>query len=325
MSGVLLLLFVSVLAYKASAQGCSDAGACSFGAQALRNFGSDTLWAPKRHRIGVFQSYGVGEKSTPILTTTLEASFGIAERWQVQIGLPFSVVLGELATVAGTGNLRLAAVWEAVHTRSSHPHRLWASVGTILPTGNADRRGPNNQALPMFYQPTLGSVDLLAGVRWAWRGLSLGAVYQAVLTQNQNQFVLAQPLNSPGEEFFQSRELRRGNDIALQANYQVRLLKHDRLRITPGVLLIYHHKADEVLDFSGTRSEIPASVGATVNLNANVQYDLSAVWGLQVEAGAPVLVRDYRTDGLQRSLVVSAGVTWRFGEEKAAEPLIPVH
>ncbi len=313
MRTLLLSLITLSLPVALVAQGCSDAGACSIGASQVDRLNDNDTTA-YTNQLTLTQSYGNGENSTPVLTTQLDLLLGFGSRWQAQLRLPYQVVPGDLATTWGVGDLQIAGIAAVIDSAKAAEtgHQVWLSLGAKIPPNGADLRGPDSIPLPMVYQPTLGSFDVIPGIRWAWRGLSVAAAYQWVLSTNNNQFSSG---NRPDDldENFHSKELKRGNDIVLQANYQARFLKGKQLTITPGILWIYKHQPDEVqLRDSRQRVEITGSQGTTLNLTLHAGYRFSPRWSIGAQFGMPVIVRDYRTDGLTRSLVAGLQGGWRF-------------
>ena len=294
------------------AQGCSDAGACGIGASQTDIIARDT--ASHKYEFTLGQTFGLGEQSTQIHTTQLGLTLFFGEHWQAQLRLPYQVAVGDLATAHGIGDLQIAGIAKVLsrETAKATGHQVWLSVGAKIPPNGGDLRGKDSLELPMVYQPTLGAFDVIPAVRWAWRGVSLSLAYQAVLSTNTNQFTSG---NGPDrlDENFHSRELKRGNDIVMQANYRWAFLKNKQMHITPGVLWIYKHHPDEVrLANSDLRVDVPGSRGTTLNLTLHAGYRLNPRWRIDAQFGAPVITRDYRTDGLTRTFVAGLRGSVRF-------------
>ena len=94
--------------------------------------------------------------------------------------------------------------------------------------------------------------------------------------------------------------------------------------VQPGLLAIYHTTEDTRLvqepDFAGVvpatpeRIIVSGSQGLTLNLTVDARYRMNAAWSIEASFGSPVVTRDVRPDGLTRSLVLNAGLAYRFGK-----------
>jgi len=67
-----------------------------------------------------------------------------------------------------------------------------------------------------------------------------------------------------------------------------------------------------ILDRPFQRREIDGSEGLTLNLTADLRYQLNSSWWLEASMGSPLVVREVRPDGLTRALVANVGLRYAF-------------
>lgn len=159
-------------------------------------------------------------------------------------------------------------------------------------------------ALPMDYQSSLGTLDLILGVKYSISRLQIVAAYQQPLTQNNNSFFASNyPLSSPLSGFQTTNKFIRKGDVLVRLSYPFAIGK--KLSITPSVLPIYHLDDDAYTDEMGVQQNITGSRGLTLNWNAYFDYQLDDKSVLQMSVSSPLIIRDERPDGLTRNFIVS--------------------
>jgi hypothetical protein len=187
--------------------------------------------------------------------------------------------------------------------------KLSLTLGTKLPLMGASRE-KDMLPLPMDYQSSLGTVDLIFGLGYNVSRLQLFLAMQQPLTQNQNEFLAEEyPLHSPLASFPSTNEFVRAGDLLFRASYPFRLTQN--LSLSPGLLFIQHLANDRFTNFMGQRETIFGSEGLTLNGNFFFDWKLNAHSSLQLNLGAPFISRDARPEGLTRGFV--ANVEYRFG------------
>src|SRR5687767_8484227 len=87
---------------------------------------------------------------------------------------------GNGVTSTGLSDIFLNAGFQATKT-------LKLTAGLKLPLSDGNK-SQNGLPLPMDYQSSLGTVDLIEGLNWALGKLQLAAALQQPLTQNNNTF-----------------------------------------------------------------------------------------------------------------------------------------
>jgi hypothetical protein len=154
----------------------------------------------------------------------------------------------------------------------------------------------------MDYQPTLGTFDLIIGAAYAINNFQIVAAIQQPLSQNGNEFISGNyPENSALRNFQTTNKFKRSGDVLLRVSYPIRLYRD--LTITTSILPIYHLANDKYTDEYEIENEIIGSRGLTLNGNIYLDYKLNEENSIQLNVGAPFIVRDSRPDGLTRSFI----------------------
>ena len=297
---IFLLILISGRAL--TAQGCSDAGVCTSGVMGVE--GNATL--PETFLFTAGYHLGQGDDGTSINTVMLEARIAVLKNGFVQVKMPWHSIDGNLGKTSGAGDLTLT-VGGLLFQREDH--RFEGFAGTRIGTGDTDLE-ENGNPLPMVYQTGLGTTDLLAGLKWSFRGweASLG-IQQPVAQNNKNGF-----LHETWEDdetamnYPESNKIERKGDIVLRAE---KAFSFGRTGLSLGVVPIYHLGSDTYENVSGERLEIKGSQGLTLNVSASARYLISDRFRAGLFFGSPVITRDEQPAGLARKYV--AGVSLGFG------------
>lgn len=299
LSGFLLAGSTTLL----NAQGCSDAGACSLYGIKYSAAQGETSQYPVAHELQVGVTFGIGERDT----RNAAALLGYKLQWQknaLSIRITSAYSNGELGSLAGLSDLFVS------YTRSLKAKTKWQpalTAGLKIPLSDAGS-GKEGLPLPMPYQPSLGTTDLLLGLQLKNEGFIGAIAYQQPLTgQNKNRFLPSlYPSPSEGRRFLPSNKLDRKADVLIRGGYEFNISKQFLLQ--PAVLGIWHVSNDSYEDLNGVRQTLQGSDGLTLNLQLSLTRKI-ANGGIEFVVAAPVAVRDQRPDGLTRSWV--AGITFR--------------
>lgn len=327
----ILLCPVLFITAELRAQGCSDAGVCTAGPIGeipllLRDSASVT--AEPRHLLRFTFSYAVGEQGTTVIQEVAEVSLGLTRRLGLQLRLPFQQASGELGQVNGVGD-PVATLSYAVWRRDAHrpdggrprwagARRLDVLLGVKAPSNKADATTADGKPLPMPYQTSLGTIDLLAGLSYRNDRWSLALAYQHVLKNtNENGFTHERWMDDMRAlGYFESPFLERANDAVARLQYAVPI---GRVTVQPGLLAIVHLGQDRrlassgnIIGFPGTEA-VAGSEGLTLNVTVDARWRMSDRWALELSYGSPLVTRTVRPDGLTRSLVANLGLAYRFG------------
>lgn len=184
------------------------------------------------------------------------------------------------------------------------------TAGIKLPLADGDMR-KDGRGLPMPYQSSLGTTDLITGVTLSdgtWQ-FSLGW-QQPLTTANENVFDPEQWSTGEAYDYFPSYMLKRRADVLLRGVYRGNISR--KLSGSGGLLAIYHVGTDEYRDTELNYVKLKESDGLTLNVSGTFDWKVNASFTLGLTMGFPVVVRDVRPDGLTRSIVVAPEVRWAF-------------
>ena len=282
------------------AQGCSDAGICTIHSIKNNTAGNDAKDQSKNEVVVGF-AYGKGERKTTDYTTYVEYTRNLPGNTSVTGKLSFSAVTGELANTSGLSDLFLSV------NHTFNVKKAWQKsfiVGLKIPfnDGNITKNGIY---LPMPYQTSLGTTDLVLGLTATKKsfGATL-AVQQPLKPANGNRFLPQDyPANKLAANYLPTNKFVRKGDVLLRFSYNIKL--NNKFSIRPSLLSIYHEGNDTYLDADNIRREILKSSGLTLNAIIFAGYKINAKSSFELSAGTPFVVRTNRPDGLTRSLVAS--------------------
>jgi len=300
---VTFLLTTLLLCYfnYANAQGCSDAGFCSAGV--LQSGGIHTDSNIRSTPVGIAFTVGGGEQGTTISIVQLEAGIHLGKKGMLDISAPYVFVNGGLGTHSGIGDPIIT------YSRNAFTRETWNSsltTGFRISTGDASA-DENGIALPMPYQPNLGTTDFIVGMNATyrkWLSFAIGC-QQPIIQYNNNAFITPTYATANENEYFSSFRLRRKGDALLRM--ETHYIKKS-WSASFGTLFIYHLGKDKITLQNGDEVMLNNSDGLTLNLTASVKYQLRKVMA-NLQFGTPFIVRTYRPDGLTRSWVVTLRIT----------------
>jgi hypothetical protein len=296
-----LLFFLTIIFnmpfQKTYGQGCSDAGFCTLNSIKPESEDSASM-RNNQMKIGVF--YGKGDKSIKAWGNYIEYNHQLSEKTGFDFKITSLAQNGNGITVFGAGDFILTM-------NSKLTNRFKVTIGAKIPLANGNKT-ENNISLPMDYQSSLGTFDLITAFGYEINKVQITLALQQPLTQNKNEFIAENyHSNSPIRQFQSTNEFIRSGDILIRVSYPIKLFQN--LKLTLSILPIYHIFNDEYHD-SGVKKEIAGSRGLTLNGNLFFDYELNQKNSLQLNIGMPFIVRDSRPDGLTRSNI--SNVEYRF-------------
>lgn len=297
----LLFLFTQ----PAMGQGCSDAGFCTIGSLAHQSTAKEKT---SSNSLKLLLPAGLGDEDVFVFAPGIEYTH-THKRWQWQGKLTANHASGNLGSATGLGDVYLSA------TYSLPANNGWSkafTLGTKLPLNQGNLK-EGGRSLPMQYQSSLGTVDLIAGfsvstARWKW-----AAGWQQPLTgRNRNNFLPVYWNNPKAAAYPPSNDFKRKGDVLLRTSYA--LVQKKQFQLEGGLLGIYHLGEDTYVDFNESTSPIAirGSKGLTLNLTAAAEYQLNQKWSFAITGGVPLVVRDVRPDGLTRSFVIAPQLIYHF-------------
>jgi hypothetical protein len=296
----LLTLFLALSpALTLFSQGCSDAGFCTVGS--LKSPDSDTAQPTTFNQLKIGLSLGRADYEITTVASFLEYNRQFGKYWSASAKLTQLAQSGNGISVNGLSDVFLTGVY--------NPRKLAYTLGIKVPLTDGNR-SYNGQPLPLDYQSSLGTLDLIAGISRKWSNFRLTAAIQQPLAQNNNRFFpMAHDSASVLFDIPATNGFHRKGDVLLRATYDFAAGKHWKL--IPGLLPIFHLGEDTYLDASGSRETISGSSGLTLNGTLFVHYAFNEHHKLEASFGTPFVARTVRPDGLTRKYVF--GVEYRFG------------
>jgi len=300
---ILLTIVLSVISLfplvSANGQGCSDAGACSIGS--LDEVSGNESKPPK-FKLSYDQNFGLGEKFILISTTSLIVEHRFLKTTSFVARIPFIFTSGNLGNSTGIGDVLVSLIQQIYKGQNS---QLGILIGGKLRTNNSDFSF-NDKPLPMAYQTSLGTYDIIIGIQYMFKTWDFYLAYQHPFGRNNNQYLHPEDETDESKLYYESAFLKRGDDIALRIQKTFFFKKGQTLQ--PGILPIYRLQKSEII-----RNDHPevldGSNGLTFNLFLTYSNKLKDNTIISLTAAAPVIDKAYRADGLTRNFVVSFRLT----------------
>jgi hypothetical protein len=291
------------------AQGCSDAGFCTMGAmkpdQAFHrriNF--------KLRSFELNQYLATTTTSAKISVTTADFTFGITSKTILQAKLPYLMARGPLGSTAGISDISLSLTQNLV---AKETYSLGATLGVKLPTNSSNLK-EGDRPLPMYYQTSLGSTDLVAGGAFITRKWLVAIGYQQPFGENDNQFQWADWADYESQGYLQrypvARQLRRGTDVMLRVE---RNWRYSNFNFNFGLLPIYRISKDQIFSMTNQRYDaVEGSDGLALSLLAGAGYHFNVNSSLKWMLGRVLVQRETNPDGLSREMVTTLAYVYRF-------------
>ena len=309
---ILLLIIALVLSTAttvAYSQGCSDAGLCSIN---LSN--EDSTTSESKFTFGLSNTIGIGDESVLINSTGLEigasySDFGIIAK------IPFTFTTGTLGQTNGLGDLTFLL---SSKLYSGDDIALSLAGGVKIATNNADLRNEDDFTMPMVYQTSSGTNDVILLLAASIDDWVLSTGVQIPLNRNENSFEEKSALVDLGPNpkqyylewgnYQSSRNFKRGSDVMLKIEKYFTI--EDDLKFMAGLLPIYRLAESVYEARNGDDIVIMNSDGLTLNIIAGLNYKVTEKHTFGLNIGFPVVTREVRADGLTRALV--ANIDFKF-------------
>ena len=297
-------------------QGCSDAGFCTMGA--MKPDQPFHINIPIKLRTMEVSFYrGTTTLSPIVYVGTLDMNFNIADdKTFFQIKLPYQAVSGNLGSTSAMSDISLC-VTRQILSRSTFNYNV--SVGAKIPSNDADLRDQvHDLPLPMYYQTSLGTYDIIGGFSMISRNWLFATGIQVPLNRNDNEFTWAPwiPVYNNGEgadyirEYNGAYELKRGTDVMLRVERNFRFA---RINFSLGALPIYRITRDEVTVVStGQRNKPDGTTGLALSAIATAGYSFNIHTGIKCLYGRKITQREFNPDGLTRHDVMTISYYHRF-------------
>ncbi len=315
-SSITLLILLMLFSQRISAQGCSDAGFCTMGAMRPDQAYSKRI-AVKLRSVEMNFYRGTSLLTPIIYVTTLDATIGINAKNYVQVKLPYQYAKGSLGEASGMGDISLS------FTRTVAAKKNWAlnaTFGGKLPMGDGNETVNNDftrgEDVPihMYYQPSLGSYDVVGGLSWINGNWLFATGIQIPLTRNNNQFAWSNFPDYPDPSYVQKYnrgpELMRGTDFMLRAERNWRFTNWN---FSLGLLPIWRITKDNGINpDTGEREDFKGTTGMALSALASFGYQFDVNNSIRFIHGHKITDRDFNPDGLTRKTVNSISYIYKF-------------
>lgn len=291
---ITLLLFLLIGLNHAHSQGCSDAGVCS----ATQQFDSSSD-QKIAHHFSLTPSLGLGDQQSWVLGSVFSYQIQNQKGWSLTVALPYSSTLGNITTTSGIGDIILGL--NVPIFKNSKNQVSWLIAGKFA-TDDANKTF-DNQALPMIYQPSSGTNDLISSVQWNYQTWLFAVGYQHAFNGNENTFISTDfPIDSDAAKYHSSAYLKRGDDVMLR--FEKRFLGKKKSSFKAGALPIFRIQEDQ-LKVDGVYENIPNSSGLTLNIYTAWRYQFTQNFYSELQLAAPPITREVRADGTTRSFLIN--------------------
>lgn len=293
------------------AQGCSDAGFCTMGAMKPdQPFNKKIEFKLRSMEVSFYR--GTTTLTPVVYVATADLNFSLSKKTSVQVKLPYQFVTGSLANTSGLGDISLCFTRNIY---ASEKYDVNLSLGGKLPSNKSDKE-TEGFPLPMYYQTSLGTYDVISGVSLISRRWLLATGIQIPLNQNDNQFIWQEWVADGGPasenyiaQYNNAKELLRGIDVMVRVE---RNWRFSRLNFTLGLLPIYRITNDEITGVTGERVKPDGAKGLAMSAIFTTGYNFNVQSGVKILVGHKIVQRDFNPDGLTRELVSTISYYYRF-------------
>jgi hypothetical protein len=291
-SKLIVLLFV-LCAQNTYSQGCSDSGFCSIDGM-KQNDSITNVSEYYANSIKTGLSFGNTRYSVWIINTYIAYSSQINKRLSFSMKIDGQFRSGVLTNLAGLSDIT-----------SSVSYKLSKSFGTIagikIPSSDGNAKF-NGRSMPMAYQTSLGTYDIIAGAQYIHKNLFIVMGWQNPVIQNSNTYISGSFLSEDlGAEYLQTNKYERAGDVLLRVSYNHKPRNRIKnISFIYSLLPIYHLKNDKYVNTENIFIEIKDSKGLTLNTNIFAKYSINTSTALELSLGFPLLARKVRPDGLSQ-------------------------
>ncbi len=291
-------------------QGCSDSGFCTMGAMSP-NQGYSKRSDVKVRSLAI-EYYRAKSTLSPVIhAATLALDLSIGPKHMVQIKVPHQWVKGRLGSTQGWGDISLSVTRNLLKKRNFD---INATLGTRIPTNGSRKSNVRGNELPMYYQTSLGSFDIIAGVSFINRKWLLALGYQQALTKNANGFQHEEwevfPDTNYLLEYPLATALKRGKDIMLRVE---RNFRFSNFGFHVGLLPIYRINKDRI--FSQMEMKyipVDETTGLALSGLAGIEYRFNAHRSMHFIYGRKITQRKVNPDGLTRHDLITLSYKQNF-------------
>jgi hypothetical protein len=302
-----ILLFIFFLSFNyAQSQGCSDAGFCTLESNNPSFFSQNNS---KSNSYSLSTSYAKADHQIKVISSFITLKKQLHSKTNIEAKLSAISQTGKNIASSGLSDIMINTTYQLKPT-------FHFSSGIKIPLSKANKsyfdiyneeedinKGITDYCLPLDYQSSLGTFDLLLGMSYHFKLLHLNVAFQQPLTQNQNSY----KRNDGNLNYQTTNGFERKGDFLIRFTYALKI--HERISLSPSILHIYHLGNDRYNEGNNT-IEITGSEGLTINATAMAEFQLRNASLLRFNLGFPIKYRDARPDGLTRKFI--SGIEYCF-------------
>ena len=278
------------------AQGCSDAGICSIGN------GFQTTDKELKNGIEIGSIFGTGEADVTYISPYITYTRTINERFSLSSKITYSVASGSFGKRGAFGDAYLIGNYNW----KPKTNKQWSSlVGFKIPFTSSNLK-INEFSLPLDYQSSLGTFDLIAGLNLNYKKWDFNIAVQIPVFNNNKNSYFREFSNT--DDFPSTNLFERKSDALFRTTYTFQT-SNKKFTFKPNVLFIYHIGEDSFENAFGQRETIKNSDGLTINGNIIGAYAINAKNSIELSLATPFVVREVRPDGLTREF--TAGIIYK--------------
>ncbi|MFV8370758.1 hypothetical protein [Flavobacterium sp. LB2R40] len=291
-----LLIIVLGIFSNSFAQGCSDAGICSIGN------GFQTADKELKNGIEVGAIFGAGEADLTYFSPYLTYTRSINDQWALSSKITYSVASGSFGERGAFGDAYLIGNYNWKPKTNTQ----WSSLlGFKIPFTSSNLK-INEFSLPLDYQSSLGTFDLIAGLNFNYKKWDFNTAVQIPVFNNNKNSYFKEFSNT--NDFPSTNLFERKSDALFRTTYTFQTA-NKKFTFKPNVLFIYHLGEDRFENAFGKRETIKNSDGLTINGNIIGAYAINTKNSIQLSLATPFVVREVRPDGLTRKF--TAGIVYK--------------
>ncbi len=270
----IILSFLLLLCFTQAYSQCSDAGVCIIGKKPNEIF--------RKNKSSVLFGYSLGTnggfEKIKYASAYAEASFQISKFTNLIINMPVNFNSGPLGKASGPGD---ASIVGSIMFPIEGIAAITLSLGGKFATGRVNA----GDSLPQYYQPGLGTNDLLIGLGFLSSSVYFNIAYQKPFGRSANII----------------NRLKRGDDILLRAGY---FMQTKNIGVKAEIIAIKRLQKSTYLIYGSSPEisyEVENSNQLQINLLAQFTYWITNQFDNSIFIALPLLKRDSNYDGLKRS------------------------
>lgn len=293
----IILIFAIGFFSNSFAQGCSDAGICSI----ANSF--NTSDREYKNGIEIGSVFGAGEADVTYFLPYVTYTRTVNDRLSLSSKITYSVASGSFGKRGGFGDAYLIGNYNwKIKTKTQ-----WSTlVGFKIPFTSSNQK-INGFSLPLGYQSSLGTFDLIVGLNLNYNKWDFNTGIQIPAFNNNKNSYFKEFSNS--DDFPSTNLFERKSDALFRTTYTIQTA-NNKFTFNPNILFIYHLGEDTFENAFGKRETIKNSDGLTINGNLIGSYAVNSKNSIELSIAAPFVVREIRPDGLTRKF--TAGLIYKY-------------